>query len=669
MFENLLEHILALSPEALPTASLENMALCAVWYDSYREQPEKQTSYAAIRQLLDVWVRTAYVEETDSKGARQQPLLRLLIEDVEQGKLDDFSRDELDFLYFAWGLLLRCTNQAAFARPMEKLRPHLPEIQKRRELFDIEPGLPSLAKRVRIVTTNDIRKAASKEVDPFAGIDLGYQGPTFFSTGLTKVLGDLPDGCAVVVDEGDCAVAGRVLGNLAASDSCDVLAAISGAVIAQRGDIRGGKALNASTIISKEGSIHLQAAETPRMIYAYRQVAIDEDMISGTLLGHDVKVVGTLTGGRIQITGTMEAAHFSITEQRSLAIVLRRSLSCQDYGEVLHAEARRMLASVTAFRQRLNNLERITEITEREADEYAGNTLLFLLGEDNSSERMQRIQKLRRRIAFIDRLSEGAQSLVQVLEEYLGAEEDNERSLHDARTLLEELERELMLLAAEGTIDRDLYNERETVLSMGYTLLRKTLTRKESFDTLQSLLKNSEMLQEKRKQIEEMVEQQEAFLQKLLGRAAILERARAKRSRPEVLQQLVKASRERTTPEPLRRRFNDRYVKLMQRNIENRLSRVAGYKVSRLELESRIHQLRKKLWEEHRVSLPENTPGQNTRQRACVRGSFDEGVRICAWSYLLDESSLVNDAMLITPDSEEQCVCYQRTPMGTIEPC
>lgn len=674
--DNLLRYVSALPAEKAGTLLLEDVALCAAWYESYRDTPERQESFASVPEVIKRWLAENEPVELKTEGRRQQPLLRLLIKDVAQGRIEELTRDAVDFLCIAWDLISRSAQASAFNRPAQLLKAHAAALRARRQSLEGMPGVPSLIERVGIYTAGDLRQGEVRDVKTFAGINVPFRGPVVTHRGDARVLEGIPGNCSMVVEEGSCWVNGSVLGNLAATEACEVRENISGAVIARRGDIRADTLLNPAVVISKEGSVFCRSAQDPRMVYGCQAVRVATSVKSGVYLGRRVEVAEEVMGGEIQVSEIAQAAIFRQAPGRTLSIVLRRGLNCQDYGEVLPQEALKMLSNATRLCQRLTNIQRLQEVTAREADEYAGSVLLFLLGEDDTPTQMHRIRKLRRRLAFMDRLILGARGLIYAVENRMNALPGGETGTADSyatstgcdeRELLGDLQQELMVLAAEGTIDRDLFDYRETVLALGRKLQRASLTRHETLDVLRELTAVMDDLGFRREEMAEVVEKRENSLQQAIGRAAILERAKANRSRVEVLKQLLSAGRERESREAFQKRSNDRFVRLMQRNIENRLSRLMEYRASVQEIKSRVQKTRTKLWEVHMVSLPESILTDWMAGGARAEGRFEEGVRLCAWRHLLEPQRGSVAGLLETPDSGGETVIYTRTSRGTIE--
>ncbi len=670
MFENLVQHLSALPGERLNTLFLEDVVLGAVWCEGFKGDVEKQELCAAANAVIEAWLREWSPREIETEGRRQQPLLRALIGELNEGRLDQLMRDELDVLFLAWTLIQRSAQRPVFIRPIECLKPYIAGVQKRRESLEPAPGLPNVGMRLSVYTATDLRQAQVRDVKVFAGIDLPVRGPVLLHRGNAKLIEGLPSGCAMAVEEGDCWVNGLVLGQLAATGNCEVLENISGAVIARRGDIRAANVLNMSTVISKEGNVCFRAGQEPKIVYAGDALQIREAALGGLYIAPRVAAGIEFFGGEVQTSATVTAGLFRHTDQRPLAIVLRRAFTCQDYGEVLPAEASRMLANAMKLRQRLTHLRHNLMMVDREVDEAAGGILIYLLGQEGISDQMQRIQRLRLRAAFVDRLNAGAEALTTAIEDRLQLSPESAENAPGAGEIqetLEELQRELMHLAAEGTIDRDLFEEREEVVELGRRLQRKSLTRPEAVEAMRLLLIKQTALKEKRGLLEEEILLKENVLRDAKERAGILARAKASGSRKEVLDRLLAAGRGPGGSEAFRRRANERYVKLMQRNIETKLGRAAEHRQRVAEIESRIRKIREKLWDEHMVSLSDRVLAEIPETGVTAQGRFSEGVRLCAWRHLAESAAPGTFGFHRTESSGEETVLFVRSPRGTIE--
>ncbi len=382
-------------------------------------------------------------------------------------------------------------------------------------------------------------------------------------------------------------------------------------------------------------------------------------------------------GGEFHTAGILKAACFRQSEERQLAIVLRRGLTCQDYGESLSADAHRMMAHARKLNNQIQDILSLIRATEHEADEYAGTSLLFVLGEGESEEQLKIIQTLKRRTAYIDHLCAGAQALARSVESRLsigaqaGAGEESESytdPVGNEAEVIKDLQDDLSAIAKEGPIERGLLGLREEISTIGKKLQRKMSARKAILLILKDLLVKIEELGTRRDEIEKLSTTKEAALATSKGRASILENAKRERSRVEVLNQIMRAGRGRNASDLMRKRVADRYLKLMQRNIENRLSRVSVYANRRNEITDRIQKIKKKLWEEFQVPIPQHILGNEPPPESIVEGRFEAGIWLCSFRHQLEDRRQNERGVLLTEDSQGQTIQYQRTPHGTIAP-
>lgn len=673
MFESLANYVVSLSEEQLTELALEDMALCLAWHDSLRETPEKQAPFKPLLEKAEQWAQVAQPPPRNTEGHRQQPLLRELIGAVQHQGIENLKLDEADFLYFVWTLVQQAGEPPFLRRLAGVLRPFLPMWERRREgVLELSPGLPSIAERMMVFTPEDLRIASARDIPNFGGI-APYRGPVLVHQGNAKILGGVPEGSAVNIEGGYCCVTGLVIGMAAATGNCEVRDNVSGVVVSHKENVHCATLLDQCTAIAKEGEVVCISAENPRIVFGGTGVRVRDNSLGGVIMGPEVEVGGEVVGGELSATGTVTAARLRSPDERPLAVVLRRMFSCRDYGEILNADASRMLSSLTKLRQRRTNIARMEEICEREADEFAGNVLFYLFGESDTSHRIQEIEKLRGRLAFINRLKAGGELFASAAEEQLsmpitqGSDADAKAvpaAIVD-RDMIEELRRELMNLAQEARIDRDLYNIQEEVIQEGSRLQRVNRPRADITTTLQKLSEQVWTLEGKAGELQTRIAKREKALESALGRGAILERAKQSRTRVAVVDQLLEAGRSQKDSEALRRRVKDRYVSLMRRNIQNRISSVSAHRMACMEVEEKMDRLRKKLWVEYQVSIPpvdDAGPGPGAE----VTGRFGDGVRICAWRHLADQRETDAPGLCVTEDFGDDLCTFRRSPRGGI---
>lgn len=673
--EQLVAHILALGPEALPTAFLEDLAICAAWLDSHEGDGEALARHPGLRDKIDAWVECADPESVAevSAGSRQQPLLRVCVSDLIRGKINEMARDELDFVYFAWVLSERSQKEGLFERSLECLRPFIRQLEKARAAASPCPGLPHLGERVGHFDINDMRKAEPRDVRIFAGIEAAVRGPVLMHTGDVKIMGDIPVDCTVVVEEGSCYVRGGVHGKVAATKNCEIMGTVSGIVITRRGHARCGTVVNPARVISKEGSVSIIYSEAPRLLFAANDLTIARGAIGGRYRAHNIQSQGPIEGGELHVSGKLSAMHLSSTDERSCQVVLRRNLTCRDYGEVLTHESTRLLTNAMHIRQRISHLRGMIKLTDREADEYAGAVLHFIMGTEATPARVQNLQQLRRGVAYLDRLEVAMESLIKSIEDQLELDESGDEKggsddvRVDVRMLIEDLESDLGLLIAEGPIHKEVLDYREVVTRAAKQLQRAFVTEHQVIIELQSLLKLRDTVDAKREELLKLQEEGDGPLPPDGStQSAVLEKAKQAQARVDLLVKLLESARKGQGSELFRRRCQDRYVKLMQRYIENRRARAIEYATSVRKLENDIAAIRTKLWREYRVSLPKHVLESVTLPFPSVEASYSDGVRILGWAHQVDTVAIEPGSMVVTQDTGEASVAYHRLNHGSV---
>lgn len=644
MVESLVKHVNGLAQDALANVYLEDMALCAAWLDSHADNPEIIAAHQPLREHFDIWPRVAQLPNAETEGVRQQPILRRLISDVLRGGAGELQRDELEFLYFVWAFATRSVSKNLFERPLSCLESHMAAIEERRNSLEPAAGLPNISRRFGICSAEELRAAAPYDAKSFGGLDIAMRGPIFFHKGDIKVIDNVPAECAVVSEGGECSVNGPVFGKVAATGNCEVFGNISGVVVSRRGIIRAAKILNHAVVVSKEGGVRCTEAQSPELVFGMSEVRIRGQATGGQYLGDVIEMGGTLTGGVAQVSQLLKAPEFCGGEHQDLWIVLRRSLTCQDYGEKMGITATRLLSSAVRYRQQVVNLNNLKRLNDRESEEYAMSILLFLLGAEDSQDLMQKLHRLRVRMAYLSHMETVTRSLIARFEADLGEgggegdEEGKKSSSAELRAIVEEMERDLNGIAAEAPIEKDAYEIRDEVVmatrkaharGAGTAVLPRQLVE------LTGIL---DRLNEKLRQTGTAAQTVEKALEQAAGRSAALQKVREGGSCNEMLARLLEAGRSGEASEAFRRRASERYVKLLLRHIEQRKSRSTAYQSAISTAEKNIQGVSEKLWRDHQISLPHAILHGGPEQFARVEGAFGHGVHLCVWKHQVQAS-------------------------------
>lgn len=668
MYESLVKYICELPDDKIVHAYLEDITVCAAWLDSYRDQPEITEPFGALKQKFDVWVSGVTPLREETEGYRQQPLLRELVDELGRGKASELRREELDILYFAHGLVGRTGKPELFERIPAMIEPHLAAIDARRSELPLSPGLGGLGTRMLIYTTEDIKAAPSRDVKIFAGLETPLRGPLLVASGNTKIVGDVPDGMGVAVEGGDVTVSGRVNGKLAATKNCEIYGHVAGTVVSRKGVIRARGLLPQSIAVAKEGSLYMVSAEGAKTAFGCNMCSVKKTSKSSHLLGRCIQVGEDLVGGKVQTSEYVTATRFC-NDDKKLAIVLRRGLSPQDYGEVLLIESLRLLTNAIKLRQKLSNLVEMHGLAEKEADEYAGNVLVFLVGDEGSASRVANVQGLRRKLAYMSRLAATAHSLVSYVEERIstGQQPDQQSSGAEERALMEDLQRELGMLATEGQVEVSVQEAQKTLVNFVKRLSAQVVLPVQLTKILDEVSECHEAYANEVKRLTAQISSDEGSIEGAAGKTAILERAKEKGSRVAMLNQLIAAARAKPSNSGFGRRMMERYVKIMQRNIEARLAHATSYRSAIAATEERIDAIRDKLWTEFQISLPLHVLKGWNRDGAKAVGQFESEVLIAAWPHLVDQGRPGDTGFLLTPGLGQEVQTFRRSENGGIE--
>jgi hypothetical protein len=234
------------------------------------------------------------------------------------------------------------------------------------------------------------------------------------------------------------------------------------------------------------------------------------------------------------------------------------------------------------------------------------------------------------------------------------------------RILVEDLESDLGQLVAEGPLSREVMDYREVVTKAAKETQRAFVTENQIIMSLQSLLTLRDTLSDKRVEFEDIERNDADVPSDTPGQAAVLEKAKQNRARIEVLAKLLSLAHGGGGNEGFRRLCNDRYVKLMQRNIEHRKARVIEFATQVRKLEADIGTIRNKLWRDYRVSLPRHVVEQMPDILPTVEGAFSAGVRVLAWPHLVESKGPDGAAAATTQDTDSQVVTFERLEEGAV---
>lgn len=655
MIKHLARYVLDATSERLLALTLEDIALAQAWYNSRLDEPSMAEAFIGLPLRVAEWTADKVRLQRVTEGARQQPVLRLCIDALAAQGVDGLQRDELDLLFSVYGLIQRAKVRTQFQRPLDQIAPHIEAVARRREGLPDLRGLPNISRRVLIATEETIKESPPREIKTFGGLEEPFRGPVLVHGGTIKLIGDVPDGAAVVADRGTCYVSGYVLGRLLVGEHAEVQENVAGLLIAQRGNIRARGIINRATVIAKLGRIACGIAQSPDLVYAGVQLRIRESAIQGTYIAPRIRVDQEVNGGVWQVTNLLKAEAFLRSEQRPLDIVLRTSIGCEDFGEALPREAIQLLRTASRLQARILYLEQLRGRQADEAEHYANTALLYVCSSAGGSEELQQVDSVKRRRAFLLRLMMGLHLLTKSVATLL--EERRQAGVHDAtgpqsvqraiQRSLAEVTRELGELKLEGSYPEELDREWEDLVA-----LHANSTGTGADDGLSRAIlrfhKSRTAWQEEVMVLDERIAQLEVQLAGDESRKALIQRTQAAGTSQPVLLQLVKAARQRGPEDPVVKRMETPFVRRMLGLLKKRNEWGMRYSGEAADRHAELAQVHKKLRESFQLDQTEQKPDPR------VEGRFQPGVRL----YGEELSSGDGGEVYITSGAEEGLVAF-----------
>lgn len=629
VIEYLARYVLKASSAQLLALTLEDMAIVQAWYHSRARDASVGETLYNLPERISEWLERKTPPERFTEGARQQPILRISIDALCENGPFGLRRDELNFLFAVYDLILRSKNRSQFQRPFECIAPHMDAIEQQRETLPEVLGLPSLLEHVMIATEATILEAPDRDIHFFGGIRQRFRGPMLVHSGTLKIIGDVPDGTAVVVERGSCYVSGYVLGHLLVGEHAEVQENISGVLIAQRGNVRARGILNRATVIAKIGRIACGGAESPALIYAGTQLRIRQSAILGTYMSPRIRVERAIHGGTWHLTNSLKAEIFAHSAKRPLDIVFRKNLGHEDFGESLPAEAVALLHRACRLQSRITYLLQLKNRQADEAEHYAITSLYYICSLIECQEELYQLDALKRRRGFILRLVMGVHMLTKSLMHTLQkpksdrpGDSDTHQSIQLAiRQSLGEVTRELAELKLEGGYPEELDKEwHELVLLHSHSVgssadngLARAMLR---FDESRRTWKEEAL------QLNEQIEVLQLRVAGDASRKSLLELVQTAGTSQLVLLQLARAARERGVNDTVVRRINTPFVRRMLELLKKRNNWAIRYGKEAAEREAERAVIHKRLREDYGIAPGVQKPDPS------VEGVFEGGVRL-----------------------------------------
>ncbi len=659
MLKRLIDFVAAPPPGNALKLTLQDMALCALWVETQSRRAALDAAGQAVAGAVRKWTVAPDTPDLNTSGRRHQLLLRDLIALVQSHSVDVLMAEEVAFLTSTLALARDVGAHAVTARAVTLLEPHAAALDARRATREPTPGLATLERRIQYAAERDLLAAENAFIRLLAGIELPSRGPVFKASTNLRVLGDVPDGCTVVVEnDGSCCVDGYVMGRVLSRRLCEVRHNISGVAIVLTGHIRARGVINNAVAISKMGSVTCVNAQGPKLIFAGQSIVVEDTALMGRLVTRQLHVGREVRGSRLEISGEATAQHFRHLGMSNVSIVLRRELSCADFGEVTGAELNQLLSRAYALRRHARNFSHLAVAARREADHSAQSVLMFLFGGGEVQKRLESLLRSQRRQAFISHVVLNLRNMLsdarEALHQPVAIGEDNASgtvpTASAAISALDELD------------DDDLKAAEAEAATLESSLRSKTLDRRQRsllMETAHTKLSAMMLLQA---QMAEQVLLEERAMQNMEKYEQILAGGGKQSTKLDVLNRILPALQSQPADSPVGKRLRSNFAVLALRNVERAVRRAGEFEEKATENLSNFRAVSEQLGKDFQIRILENPEDDGSAAR--VTGRFESGVRIYMDEYIENIAGAAPDALIITPD-DDAIHTYLRSGAGT----
>lgn len=651
-----LTFLASLPPEDIKTIEIEEMAIASAWYSSIADSPEKCKEFVFIPEAVDSWADNVEADPVQTEGRRRQPLLREILDKAVVDGIGKLTRSELDVIVAAYELTQRVTDEKLFERLRIFFDRHIESIRAKRKALPTVSDLTAIENMLQIITSADIEKAKARSVKSFAGVDLPTRGPLYTHSGNVKVMDSVPDDCMVVVEGGSCIVNGYVLGRVAATVDCEVRDNISGVVIVNRGAVRARNIIGNAYVVSKSGGVYAYGTESPELVFGGSSIHVRENARMGAYISPVIEVEGDVTDGEFRVSKRFSAQWFRKSPTRKLVIGLRRGITSEDYGEYVDPGAKHLLARIVNTRQRRDNQRTMKALTEEECEHFSSSAVLYLLGGEERRGQIEEMNRAKRRLALLDRLIAGNNSLCTVVKEELAllrrAKQAKDEALppEESSGAAEDVAREMRQIESERDVDEDLLAEGRELRSLSMNLFGRASKEAATLSVLTTLQSKKQAWSSERKTLHQTLSEKESALRASQANKDLLGAQNQKLTKNQLLKKLLGIAYKRPVGDPLADRAGAEFVQLMLRLIENRRQRIGNYGRSIEGFEEDLQREGGKLKSSYHISPPPDT--DEGQSEVSVTGRFEAGIAICTDIDLLDDPDSLPGSQMTTPDSD-----------------
>jgi len=649
LLQGLIDFVVASESGRTFKLTLQDIALCQLWLAS-DEDLDAQTRNA-LAERIQGWCENPGSQDLNTAGRRHQFVLREVTAKATSGRIESLSGDEAALLCAALELIEKTKARDAFSRIEGLLREHVKPLSARRDARGLTPELASLSRRITYVTEADILKAPQSNVRILAGIELPCRGPVYTASGHLRILGDVPDNCTVVAeDNGYCCVDGYVMGRILSKCQCEIRYNISGVAIVLDGHIRARSIINNAIAVAKMGSVVCRNAQGPKLVFAGKSIQVGEGTMMGKYITRDMTVEKDVRGGHVEIAGAGSAAYFRHLGMSNVSIVLRRELSCEDFGEVTGAELNRLLSRAYKLRRHARNFTHLAEAARHEANHTAQSVLMVIFGGGEVQKRLEGFLRAQRRHRFLSHVVENLRSMLDYAQEGIAGADDDDLSgpVIDADEPLDQEDADLEAAKAEAA-------------KLQSSLRARSLDRRQTKVILDEIREKLATMNEQKQHLAEQMAEEQRGIQNLEKYEQILAGSGKEATKLDVLNRILPALQQQPPDSTMGKRLRASYVTRALRSIERAAHHAAEYDRKANESLSDFRAVSERLGKDFQIRVLENPEDEQSSAR--VTGRFEAGVRIFMNQYSENIAELPADSVLTTPE-DDAVRTYMRSSDG-----
>ena len=653
MIQRLVEHLVNTPNIPLSEWVIEDIALCSAWLESYKDDATIQKKWGVIRELVQQWITTITPSTYATEGRRTQWLTRDLIDLLQAGWIESCNWSECFFLKKVHELCQQVQNRDMFARLSSLLSPYWETINIRYEIFPPQPGMTDIENRIYFISTEDIEKAKPRQIRSFAGFPMESVGPVFSRNSHIKILGSVPENCTVVAPEGSCCIEEFMMGKLAVRDHCDVRENISGIAISREGDIRARNIVDHAFVVSKGGSVQCRQAQNPDLVYGHNRIRIEGNAFMGKYVSPHVHIHKEAKGCRIDVSRKASAFRFTHMGSSPCCIVLLPEISVGSYGATVDRRAVILERKGHLLRKKIQTINSLKRQMTKEVNVLSENTIRYICIPEKMQDTIEEIQSIQRRMAIIQRIMRGLDTLATILEQKHEVKksdtDDQLLSDVDLLSVFSDLDKELKFIIEESgsAASQDLQSQIQEMQQLYDRLSKIETERPHSLSVLSRIHSQIDVYIHEIKRLSKKLEEKQASVDKYVNNIPFLAKNKGKNKFP-VLIKILKSAQGKDAPPELRNKSQTAFVRMMMRKIQNRINFANRYQKILDQLEAEFNEVARILKEEFQVIIGEPQKQENLPPRA--EGRFEGTV------YLLSDPTYADD-----PNPPEE-VCIKASP-------